>query len=216
MATALFGNRLEHEFPFNDVISCMEEYYYPATNQEEIIKEQSNRYNWQNLEASFNYSSSESVYTRPACSPPNIGMETNDLSFNDADFDYLTASVSSYGNPEYVQQAPQMAQLPQNRSNSPKMGRTKPNIQLWQFLRKLLSEPALYGKSIRWINESEGVFKIDNSNKVAELWGKEKHCPRMNYDKLSRSIRTYYKKNIIVKPPNNARRLVYQFCPSYR
>ena len=33
----------------------------------------------------------------------------------------------------------------------------------------------------------------------------------MNYDKLSRSIRQYYKKNIIKKPKETSR-LVYQFC----
>ena len=60
-----------------------------------------------------------------------------------------------------------------------------------------------------------GIFKIDDSNLVATLWGKRKNRPAMNYDKLSRSIRQYYKKGII-KKTDKSQRLVYQFCQPYR
>lgn len=56
----------------------------------------------------------------------------------------------------------------------------------------------------------EGIFKIEDSAHVARLWGIRKNRPAMNYDKLSRSIRQYYKKGIIRKP-DVSRRLVYQF-----
>lgn len=45
---------------------------------------------------------------------------------------------------------------------------------------------------------------------MARLWGVRKNRPAMNYDKLSRSIRQYYKKGIIRKP-DISQRLVYQF-----
>lgn len=83
-------------------------------------------------------------------------------------------------------------------------------IQLHQFLRNLLLD-GHYTDCIRWVNRSEGVFKIENSARVAKLWGKRKNRPAMNYDKLSRSIRQYYKKNII-KKTENSKRLVYRFC----
>lgn len=57
---------------------------------------------------------------------------------------------------------------------------------------------------------SKGIFKIEDSAHVARLWGIRKNRPAMNYDKLSRSIRQYYKKGIIRKP-DVSRRLVYQF-----
>ena len=60
----------------------------------------------------------------------------------------------------------------------------------------------------------EGIFKIEDSSYVAKLWGLRKNRPAMNYDKLSRSIRQYYKKQII-KKTNQSKRLVYQFCPPY-
>ncbi|XP_027015286.2 SAM pointed domain-containing Ets transcription factor-like isoform X1 [Tachysurus fulvidraco] len=83
-------------------------------------------------------------------------------------------------------------------------------IHLWQFLRELLLKPYNYGRSIRWINKEKGIFKIEDSAHVAKLWGIRKNRPAMNYDKLSRSIRQYYKKGII-KKPDVSQRLVYQF-----
>ncbi|XP_028173284.1 DNA-binding protein D-ETS-4-like [Ostrinia furnacalis] len=59
-----------------------------------------------------------------------------------------------------------------------------------------------------------GVFKIEDSVRVARLWGKRKNRPAMNYDKLSRSIRQYYKKGIM-KKTERSQRLVYQFCHPY-
>ncbi|KAM9350704.1 SAM pointed domain-containing Ets transcription factor-like isoform 2-T2 [Symphorus nematophorus] len=83
-------------------------------------------------------------------------------------------------------------------------------IHLWQFLRELLLKPHNYSRCIRWINKEKGIFKIEDSAHVAKLWGIRKNRPAMNYDKLSRSIRQYYKKGIIRKP-DVSRRLVYQF-----
>ncbi|XP_060724297.1 SAM pointed domain-containing Ets transcription factor [Tachysurus vachellii] len=83
-------------------------------------------------------------------------------------------------------------------------------IHLWQFLKELLLKPHSYGRCIRWLNKEKGIFKIEDSAHVARLWGLRKNRPAMNYDKLSRSIRQYYKKGIIRKP-DVSQRLVYQF-----
>uniref|UniRef100_A0A3P8TQZ5 SAM pointed domain-containing Ets transcription factor n=1 Tax=Amphiprion percula TaxID=161767 RepID=A0A3P8TQZ5_AMPPE len=83
-------------------------------------------------------------------------------------------------------------------------------IHLWQFLQELLLKPRNYSRCIRWLNKEKGIFKIEDSAHVARLWGIRKNRPAMNYDKLSRSIRQYYKKGIIRKP-EVSRRLVYQF-----
>ncbi|GFS13283.1 DNA-binding protein D-ETS-4 [Elysia marginata] len=97
------------------------------------------------------------------------------------------------------------------RSASANGGRS---IYLWQFLVELLvsGDPA-HADCIRWIDRQKGIFKIEDSKKVAFLWGKRKNRPMMNYDKLSRSVRQYYKKGII-KKTEQSRRLVYQFCES--
>uniref|UniRef100_A0A8C8AAV4 SAM pointed domain containing ETS transcription factor n=1 Tax=Otus sunia TaxID=257818 RepID=A0A8C8AAV4_9STRI len=80
-------------------------------------------------------------------------------------------------------------------------------IHLWQFLKELLLKPHNYGRFIRWLNKEKGGW---DSAQVARLWGIRKNRPAMNYDKLSRSIRQYYKKGIIRKP-DISQRLVYQF-----
>ncbi|XP_055598307.1 DNA-binding protein D-ETS-4-like [Uranotaenia lowii] len=88
------------------------------------------------------------------------------------------------------------------------------HIHLWQFLKELLAAPDQHQSAIRWIDRTKGVFKIEDSVRVARLWGRRKNRPAMNYDKLSRSIRQYYKKGIMQKT-ERSQRLVYQFCHPY-
>lgn len=88
------------------------------------------------------------------------------------------------------------------------------HIHLWQFLKELLAAPQTHGTAIRWLDRNRGVFKIEDSVRVARLWGRRKNRPAMNYDKLSRSIRQYYKKGIM-KKTERSQRLVYQFCTPY-
>lgn len=88
------------------------------------------------------------------------------------------------------------------------------HIHLWQFLKELLASPQTHGTAIRWLDRNKGIFKIEDSVRVARLWGRRKNRPAMNYDKLSRSIRQYYKKGIM-KKTERSQRLVYQFCHPY-
>jgi len=88
------------------------------------------------------------------------------------------------------------------------------HIQLYQFLKLMLNNHRRYGASIRWINREEGIFKIENSTEVARQWGIRKNRPKMNYDKMSRSIRQYYDKGVM-KKTLRPQRLVYQFCAKY-
>lgn len=88
------------------------------------------------------------------------------------------------------------------------------HIHLWQFLKELLASGQQHGSCIRWLDQSRGVFKIEDSVRVARLWGIRKNRPAMNYDKLSRSIRQYYRKGIMRKT-ERSQRLVYQFCHPY-
>ncbi|XP_055384305.1 DNA-binding protein D-ETS-4 isoform X2 [Condylostylus longicornis] len=102
-----------------------------------------------------------------------------------------------------------------NTPTTPKTPRTGgSHIHLWQFLKELLASPQVHGTAIRWLDRNKGVFKIEDSVRVAKLWGRRKNRPAMNYDKLSRSIRQYYKKGIM-KKTERSQRLVYQFCPPY-
>lgn len=137
----------------------------------------------------------------------------NDIS-SDTSFDWVSLPMDT----DSEQQS--SSTEPQNKpaSESPaaqKTGRQgSAHIHLWQFLKELLASPQTYGTAIRWLDRSRGVFKIEDSVRVARLWGRRKNRPAMNYDKLSRSIRQYYKKGIM-KKTERSQRLVYQFCVPY-
>ncbi|XP_047542481.1 DNA-binding protein Ets97D isoform X1 [Vanessa atalanta] len=85
-------------------------------------------------------------------------------------------------------------------------------IQLWQFLLELLTS-AEYFDVIRW-HGTEGEFKLLEPERVARLWGKRKHKPAMNYEKLSRALRYYYDGDMIAKVAG--KRFVYKFVCDLR
>ncbi|XP_050710970.1 DNA-binding protein D-ETS-6-like [Eriocheir sinensis] len=80
-------------------------------------------------------------------------------------------------------------------------------IQLWQFLLELLSEPA-NAAVITW-DGTTGEFKILDPDEVARRWGERKSKPNMNYDKLSRALRYYYDRNLMTKV--HGKRYAYKF-----
>nr|XP_023022907.1 DNA-binding protein D-ETS-4 isoform X1 [Leptinotarsa decemlineata] len=56
----------------------------------------------------------------------------------------------------------------------PTTSRSGSHIHLWQFLKELLASPQTHGSCIRWLDRTKGIFKIEDSVKVARLWGKRK------------------------------------------
>lgn len=50
---------------------------------------------------------------------------------------------------------------------------------------------------ISWTTK-DGEFKLHKSEEVAKLWGMRKNKTNMNYDKLSRALRYYYDKVIVI------------------
>lgn len=147
---------------------------------------------------------------------------------SDASFDWVSLPMESMDTeselvPSTVESKPTIASgivtaagsdvsIASPKSGSGRQGSA--HIHLWQFLKELLGSPQTYGTAIRWLDRSRGVFKIEDSVRVARLWGRRKNRPAMNYDKLSRSIRQYYKKGIM-KKTERSQRLVYQFCVPY-
>ncbi|XP_030634989.1 protein c-ets-1-A-like [Chanos chanos] len=80
-------------------------------------------------------------------------------------------------------------------------------IQLWQFLLELLTDRS-FQSFISWTGNG-WEFKLTDPDEVAQLWGRRKNKPKMNYEKLSRGLRYYYDKNIIQKTAG--KRYVYRF-----
>jgi ETS translocation variant 6/7 len=81
---------------------------------------------------------------------------------------------------------------------------------LWDFLQQLLNDPAQrYNSFIAWKNVETGIFKIVDPPGLARLWGIQKNHLSMNYDKMSRALRYYYRVNILRKVQGE--RHCYQF-----
>ena len=71
---------------------------------------------------------------------------------------------------------------------------------LWDFLQQLLNDPLQrFNNLIAWKNAQTGVFKIVDPQGLARLWGVQKNHLSMNYDKMSRALRYYYRVNILRK-----------------
>ncbi|KAG9472515.1 hypothetical protein GDO78_019068, partial [Eleutherodactylus coqui] len=79
---------------------------------------------------------------------------------------------------------------------------------LWEFLRDLLLSPEENNGILDWEDREQGVFRVVKSEALARMWGQRKRNDRMNYEKLSRALRHYYKTGILERVD---RRLVYKF-----
>lgn len=85
---------------------------------------------------------------------------------------------------------------------------------LWEFIRDILLSPEHNPGLIKWEDRTEGVFRFLKSEAVAQLWGKKKNNNSMTYEKLSRAMRYYYKREILERV--DGRRLVYKFGKNAR
>ncbi|XP_051551220.1 ETS-related transcription factor Elf-3-like [Myxocyprinus asiaticus] len=80
---------------------------------------------------------------------------------------------------------------------------------LWEFIRDILIHPEQNHGLMKWEDRRDGVFKFLKSEAVAQLWGQKKKNSSMTYEKLSRAMRYYYKRDILERV--DGRRLVYKF-----
>ncbi|KAK5600739.1 hypothetical protein CRENBAI_010865 [Crenichthys baileyi] len=100
------------------------------------------------------------------------------------------SSSSIYDNPRRIKHAPR-------------------GTHLWEFIRDILIHPEKNQGLMKWEDRREGVFKFLKSEAVAQMWGQKKKNTSMTYEKLSRAMRYYYKREILERV--DGRRLVYKF-----
>ncbi|CAD6193115.1 unnamed protein product [Caenorhabditis auriculariae] len=153
-------------------------------------------------------------------SPSNSDMSSSgsvqDMNEDDLDMGMMNLQGNGmFPHQQYMRgQMGDMCPTPGDRGEERSYQRHSGNIHLWHFIRELLDQPKQYGSCVRWVDREEGTFKIESSHHLARFWGQRKNRSQMNYDKLSRSLRQYYKKGIIQKPEKK-QRLVYKFLPPY-
>ncbi|XP_045132597.1 protein bric-a-brac 1-like [Portunus trituberculatus] len=88
-------------------------------------------------------------------------------------------------------------------------GSSGSRVLLWRFLLDLLHNPLYAPMYIRWLDRAGGVFRIMESDMVAQLWGRARKNQNMNYEKMSRGMRTYYKRGILFHIDGT--KLIYRF-----
>ncbi|PAA67943.1 hypothetical protein BOX15_Mlig029661g1 [Macrostomum lignano] len=71
-------------------------------------------------------------------------------------------------------------------------------LQLWEFLYQLLHE-ASDSPALVWESRADGVFRIERPAALAEAWGRHRCRSSMTYEKMSRTLRYYYEKQLITK-----------------
>merc|ERR1712165_564657 len=87
-------------------------------------------------------------------------------------------------------------------------------LKISQWIAKLLRDPETNPSVIMWEDEPAGKFRVINSTAFAQLWAVEKKNPAMNYEKLSRAMRYYYRNKEIEMVKGE--RLTYKFGPNMR
>merc|ERR1712186_284204 len=87
-------------------------------------------------------------------------------------------------------------------------------LKISQWIVELLRNRETNPSVILWEDEPAGKFRVVDSHAFAQLWAKVKKNPRMNYEKLSRAMRYYYRNKEIEMVKGE--RLTYKFGPNMR
>ncbi|XDA83281.1 hypothetical protein R6Z07M_013130 [Ovis aries] len=113
--------------------------------------------------------------------------------------EYQSSDLTTSTEPTQQSASATLARFPKTNHRGP--------IQLWQFLLELLHDGARRS-CIRWTGNSR-EFQLCDPKEVARLWGERKRKPGMNYEKLSRGLRYYYRRDIVRK--SGGRKYTYRF-----
>ncbi|XP_029007914.1 ETS-related transcription factor Elf-3 isoform X2 [Betta splendens] len=164
-------------------------------------------------DSEYSSSSNSGMFGLPSIGSPESGSGESDPEFS-------IALISK----AHVKSDKEESRLKRPRGRPPKLSRehntsiyvhSKKNkhaprgTHLWEFIRDILIHPEMNQGLMKWEDRREGVFKFLKSEAVAQMWGQKKKNTSMTYEKLSRAMRYYYKREILERV--DGRRLVYKF-----
>ncbi|XP_077560138.1 ETS variant transcription factor anterior open isoform X3 [Haemaphysalis longicornis] len=156
--------------------------------------------------------------TPPVAFPPRGGISAFPGMLPDVALHSMLPPVAAANKPSGGLPPPPPVVLPVPPITPPATGRVvadapgdKMSVRLlWDFLQQLLNDPEQkYRYCITWKDQAKGVFKITDPHRLAKLWGMQKNHLNMNFDKMSRAMRYYYRVKILQKEPGE--RLCYRF-----
>merc|ERR1712018_862640 len=105
--------------------------------------------------------------------------------------DYESEEFSEEEKPQRTP-APRRYRRP-SKNPVPQQRKKGSTLKISQWIVKLLRDPETNPSVIMWEDEPAGKFRVINSTAFAQLWAVEKKNPAMNYEKLSRAMRYYYR-----------------------
>jgi len=90
----------------------------------------------------------------------------------------------------YMSQGDASGKRGRPRKHAPKV----PHPPIYVFIRNLLHNRFYNPRVVSWVNETYGIFRVNNTNDFARTWGlmKTNRGVKMNYEKLSRAMRYHY------------------------
>uniref|UniRef100_A0A8C3FZ81 ETS-related transcription factor Elf-3 n=1 Tax=Chrysemys picta bellii TaxID=8478 RepID=A0A8C3FZ81_CHRPI len=135
--------------------------------------------------------------------PTEVKLFSSDDGFADYDKEDVKHGKRKRGRPRKFSKENRDCLETKKSKHSPR------GTHLWEFIRDILLHPELNEGLMKWEDRREGVFKFLRSEAVAQLWGQKKKNSSMTYEKLSRAMRYYYKREILERV--DGRRLVYKF-----
>lgn len=169
---------------------------------------------------SSTYSSSSSGECSPQYCPPHSIASTPHVYCPSVSTDYsyhanpnstISQDISNQTNKRSVIASNSTAVCERRQTRGRRSGQGSKGTHLWEFIRDLLHDEKFCPGLIKWEDPNMGVFRFVQSEAVAQMWGKKKNNTSMTYEKLSRAMRYYYKREILVRV--DGRRLVYRFGP---
>merc|ERR1712212_1047268 len=131
----------------------------------------------------------------------------------EATSDYESEELSEEEKPQRNLGSSRRSRKP-SRNPIPQQRKKGSTLKISQWIVELLRNPETNPSVIMWEDEPAGKFRVINSNAFAALWAKVKKNPAMNYEKLSRAMRYYYRNKEIEMVKGE--RLTYKFGPNMR
>merc|ERR1712012_1083958 len=154
-------------------------------------------------------------YTKPAKRKRASQILRKDAEKDDHDVLSSDSESEEFSEEEKPQRnpAPRRYRRP-SKNPVPQQRKKGSTLKISQWIVKLLRDPETNPSVIMWEYEPEGKFRVINSTAFAQLWAVEKKNPAMNYEKLSRAMRYYYRNKEIEMVKGE--RLTYKFGPNMR
>nr|CDS32479.1 small GTP binding protein Rab4 [Hymenolepis microstoma] len=82
------------------------------------------------------------------------------------------------------------------------VGRSRRQMELWEFILRSLDAQQVNGSTksaFKWVDRSLGIFRVTDTQKAAKEWGFYRGNARMDYEKMARAMRFYYKEYVLRK-----------------